>query len=574
MFVDTVGKIQATRLDIMGETVPLLRSLTLPTALLAGLTGAVVSTGPASADPGTANVVVDVTAERHILPTSGWSSVQASVRNTGSAPAAGVRVTLTLPAGLRSFGMESTNSWDCDWASPTVTCGYLGDLAPGAVERVIRQSVSVEGAPVGATLKVGATGATSTPESSTADNTAARLIRIVASGEIRGRLWNDLNADGIRQANEPPATDVGMSIRSQDDEDSYGFSNNHDGTYRESVPAKRYRIFTDLIRSNWRFTRPDVGSDSTDSDLRPVSETKYSQSGQSPVFTVTPAKPAGYDLGVVAAYRPTKISPGYARRDTVTVVRLTGEWFSTGLEVTLTRPGYEPILGEIVHVAADRTVMDVSFDLTRVAAGAWTVAVDRQYGPHAEVANAFTVTLGEVRATAAPKITGTPAVGATVKAVPGAWTPAATSYRYQWFANGVAVRGATGAALAIPAALLGKRLTVKVTALRANYSSGAASSAASRAVVKGKAPKATKQPKITGTAKAGRKVSAAAGTWSPRVDAYRYEWRLNGKVIRGAAGATLKLTSAMRGKKVTVTVIARKSGYADGRATSAAVKVR
>jgi hypothetical protein len=218
--------------------------------------------------------------------------------------------------------------------------------------------------------------------------------------------------------------------------------------------------------------------------------------------------------------------------------------------------------------------MDVSFNLAQAAAGAWTLVLDKQYGPHAEVANAFTVILGEVRATAAPKITGTVAVGSPVKVAPGAWTPAATSYKYRWFANGVAVRGATGASLTIPASLLGKRLTARVTALRAGYSSGVASSAASRAVVKGKAPKATKKPKITGTAKVGRKVRAAVGTWSPKADSYRYEWRVNGKVIRGATGATLKLTSAMRNKKITVTVIARKNGYADGRTTSAAVKVR
>jgi hypothetical protein len=292
------------------------------------------------------------------------------------------------------------------------------------------------------------------------------------------------------------------------------------------------------------------------------------------VFTVSPAKPAVYDLGVVAAFRPTRVSPGYARQGTTAVVKLAGESFSTDLEVTLTRPGAEPILGEVVTVAADRTSMDVAFDLERVATGAWTLALDRQYGPHAELANAFTVTLGEVRATAAPKITGTPAVGATVRATAGAWTPAATSYRYQWFANGVAVRGATGAALTIPAALIGKRLSVKVTALRTDYWSGVASSATTRAIVKGAAPKATKQPKITGTAKVGRKLSAAAGSWSPKADSYRYEWRLNVKVIRGATGATLKLTAAMRNKKVTVTVIARRNGHADGRATSKAVKIR
>ncbi len=66
-------------------------------------------------------------------------------------------------------------------------------------------------------------------------------------------------------------------------------------------------------------------------------------------------------------------------------------------------------------------------------------------------------------------------MGSTVKAAPGTWTPAATSYEYQWLANGTAIRGATGASLPIFASMLGKRLTVRVTAKRAGYPSGVAS---------------------------------------------------------------------------------------------------
>ncbi|MFJ8582981.1 FlgD immunoglobulin-like domain containing protein [Micromonospora sp. NPDC093277] len=179
-----------------------------------------------------------------------------------------------------------------------------------------------------------------------------------------------------------------------------------------------------------------------------------------------------------------------------------------------------------------------------------------------------------LRATRAPAILGALAVGSTVQAVPGTWTPAPTSYEYQWLANGTAIRGATRASLPISASLLGKRLAVRVTAKRAGSPSGTASSAASAAVAKGKAPKATKRPSITGTVKVGRTVRAAVGTWSPKADSYRYEWRLNGKVIRGATRSTLKLTSSMRNKKLTVTVIARKAGHLDGRATSTAVTVR
>jgi hypothetical protein len=45
-------------------------------------------------------------------------------------------------------------------------------------------------------------------------------------------------------------------------------------------------------------------------------------------------------------------------------------------------------------------------------------------------------------------------------------------------------------------------------------------------------------------------------------------------LIRGATGSSLKLTSSMRNKKLTVTVIARRTGHADGKAASKAVTVR
>ncbi|MEU4419060.1 SdrD B-like domain-containing protein [Actinoplanes sp. NPDC024001] len=545
----------------------------LPTALLVGLAGTALFASPASAAADTANLVVEVTANRNILSTSGWSSVDVFVRNDGSVPAAGVTVAFTLPSGLRTSSMESTSDWDCDWASPVTTCTRIGDFAPGASGRVLHQTVAVEGVQAGTALTVGATATTSTPESLTADNAASRVIRVVATGEIRGTLWNDLNADGIRQAGEPRA-DVGLGYRSQDDEDGSGFANNHDGTYSFQVPSKRYKLTTDLMRHNWRFTKADVGSDSTDSDLRLVSENAYSRIGESAVFTVNPAKPTVLDLGVVASFRPTKISPASALTGTTALVTLTGEGFSDGLEVKLARAGVSPIAGTVTGVSADRRSMTVSFPLAQAAAGAWTLVLDRQYGPHAEVANGFTVTLPPVKAVTAPSISGTVAVGSTVKAAPGTWNPAATSYRYQWAANGVAIRGATGAALLIPASVVGKRLSVKVTAARSGYTAASATSAATAFVAKGKAPAATTKPKITGTAKVGKKVKVSVGAWSPKADAYRYEWRLNGKLIRGATGATLKLKASMRGKKLTVTVIAVKAGHLDGKAKSKAVKIK
>jgi uncharacterized protein DUF11 len=554
-----------------GETVSLLRPFVLPTALLAGLAAAFVAAGPASADTDTANVVVEVSAARNILSTSDWSALAVQVRNTGTAPAESVTVTFTQPAGLRTMVFESLSDWTCD-SGTLMTCTHVGAFAPGASDRVVYNTVEVDGASEGSTLEASASATTATPESSTADNAATQLIKIVPTGLVVGHLWNDLNADGVRQANEP-APGIGVSIDSQDDDDHYGFANSFGVDYRETVTSKHYRITTTLNHYDWRFTSPNVGSDDTDSDLVPVSDGRYSRTGASPVFEVTPGTPVQVDVGVVAVYRPAAITPASVPAGTpAATVRLSGGPFTADLDVKLTRVGFAEIPGVISKVAADSTSMDVAFPLAQAAAGAWTLNLDRLYGPHAEVP--FTVAPPALRLGKAPSISGTLAVGSTVKAGPGTWTPAATSYGYAWAVNGLRIRGATSATLTIPAEVLGKRLTVQVTAARPGYTSVTAISASSAVVVKGTAPKATKRPAITGTAKVGRTVRAAAGTWSPKANSYRYEWRLNGKLIRGATGATLKLTSSMRSKKLTVTVIARKTGYADGKAASPTVKVR
>ncbi len=67
-----------------------------------------------------------------------------------------------------------------------------------------------------------------------------------------------------------------------------------------------------------------------------------------------------------------------------------------------------------------------------------------------------------------PLVAGVTRVGRTVRALPGRWSPTA-SFDYRWFANGRAIRGATGRTLRLTPALLGKRLRVGVTGTRAGY---------------------------------------------------------------------------------------------------------
>ena len=79
----------------------------------------------------------------------------------------------------------------------------------------------------------------------------------------------------------------------------------------------------------------------------------------------------------------------------------------------------------------------------------------------------------------------------------------------------------------------------------------------------------TAAPTIAGTAKVGATLTARPGTWGPAPVGFTYQWRANGTALSGATASTYKLTSASVGKKITVSVTARKTGFTTVTRTSA-----
>jgi hypothetical protein len=87
-------------------------------------------------------------------------------------------------------------------------------------------------------------------------------------------------------------------------------------------------------------------------------------------------------------------------------------------------------------------------------------------------------------ATANPVITGTPAVGSTLTCSTGTFSGSAPiTYAYQWFANAVAISGATGSTYVPVEADQGKAVTCRVTASNSVGSSSATSNAVSIALL-------------------------------------------------------------------------------------------
>ena len=181
------------------------------------------------------------------------------------------------------------------------------------------------------------------------------------------------------------------------------------------------------------------------------------------------------------------------------------------------------------------------------------------------------------RNTSLPSITGTPAVGQTLRAEPGTWTGSPTRYAYQWQrcdpsgASCADLPAATGQAYAVVDADFGTTIRVQVTAT--NEAGNATATSAPTALVQAAGPPAsTSPPTITGTAQVGQTLVGSTGVWSGTPTSFAFQWRrcevgptgLTGPCvdIPDATSGTYVVGEADRGKRIQLVVAAFNSaGY-------------
>jgi len=70
----------------------------------------------------------------------------------------------------------------------------------------------------------------------------------------------------------------------------------------------------------------------------------------------------------------------------------------------------------------------------------------------------------------------------------------------------------------------------------------------------------TVTPKVSGTRKVGRTLTAIRGSWDPAPDTYSFRWYRNGSAISGATSKSYKLKKADKGKRISVKVTGRGAG--------------
>lgn len=200
---------------------------------------------------------------------------------------------------------------------------------------------------------------------------------------------------------------------------------------------------------------------------------------------------------------------------------------------------------------------------------AFTPSDASAFAPSTSAALPYTVKIKAPRVVTAPKVTGTVRVGSTVTC--SAAFSGATSYAYAWLRDGTVIGGATGRTRALVAADHPHKIACRVTATNSTGSTTATSPSVTVAL--GPALKNTVRPSITGTPRVGKRLSAKPGSWNPAATSYSCTWKRDGRAIRGATHCTYVLIRGDKGHLITVTVVAKRAGYANGTMTSKSVRV-
>lgn len=174
-------------------------------------------------------------------------------------------------------------------------------------------------------------------------------------------------------------------------------------------------------------------------------------------------------------------------------------------------------------------------------------------------------------ATTAPTMSGTGEIGSYLSVTNGTWNPAAQSWDYAWFVDGVEASGLTTNRVQIASGWAGKSITARVTAGRSGWGSGVATTAAMKMAAASIVN--TTRPVVAGTPTVGAYITVDKGSWSPYPGAWSYSWFVNGVVVSGLTAARVQVKSDWAGKQVTARVTASKSGWTSASADSVAISV-
>ncbi|MEW2397002.1 Ig-like domain repeat protein [Streptomyces sp. NPDC046862] len=206
---------------------------------------------------------------------------------------------------------------------------------------------------------------------------------------------------------------------------------------------------------------------------------------------------------------------------------------------------------------------------THTLKAAFTPSDAAAYGASVSAPLSYTVKIKPPAVVTPAKVTGTVRVGSKVTC--SVSFSGATSVSYAWLRDGTVISGATGSTRTLVAADYPHKTACRAKAT--NSTGSTTSTSAAVTVALGPALKNLTKPSISGTHRVGYRQTAKPGSWNPTATSYSYVWKRDGRAITGATHSTYTPTRSDRGHLLTVTVTAKRAGYAKGTATSASVRI-
>jgi subtilisin family serine protease len=191
----------------------------------------------------------------------------------------------------------------------------------------------------------------------------------------------------------------------------------------------------------------------------------------------------------------------------------------------------------------------ISVTLTGINAGSTAIRTSRPTVP---------VKKGNLNLGSAPLLLGQAIVGSTLKVDTSAF-PSNLSLTYTWFVDGQVAASIGASEFPLTAALLGKKISVKVQASRQAYNSSewliASAGPVSQGIFKIKTT-----PVLQGELRADSNLEVIAGNWDDGV-IFNYAWFIDGVSVDNESEAKFVIPRDAIGKQVSVTVTVTKPGY-------------
>ena len=248
-------------------------------------------------------------------------------------------------------------------------------------------------------------------------------------------------------------------------------------------------------------------------------------------------------VGTPAVGAPLEVAPG-AWTPTPTSINV--RWLADGAAIPgATAPSYVPT----PDVKGKALTAEVTAQLDGYAAGQATLAT-------APVAPGV-FTPAEV-----PTIQGVAEVGQTLTLTNASWAPQPAKVKTQWYADGVAIDGATGPSFVLTRDHIDRRISARVQASASGYRKST-SRVAETAPVLAKPVVITSPSRVKGAAEVGSKLVAKVGTLKPTDATATYRWFRDGQPIAGTRLPTYTVRRADLGHALSVQVTLSRTHFRD-----------